>query len=81
MTEAHRAVLTARYPDAAPKTHLLKAFDQSDSVRDLPDPIGSSIETYRRVRDDIAKALPDLQIFLHEKQRVRASVKEGGESQ
>lgn len=79
MTEAHRMAVVGRFPDAADRVHLIRAFDQSNSQRDVPDPIGASIETYRQVRDDIAKALPDLQIFLHQERAAPAPLSERGE--
>ena len=53
MTAAHRSSLVARWPEAAPKTHLL-AGDHGD----ISDPIGGSVELYQRCAEQIAAHLP-----------------------
>jgi protein-tyrosine-phosphatase len=63
MTAGHREQLLAMFPDAAEKLFLLGSFGPGTG-RDIEDPIGSSMDTYRRVRDEIDAALPELASFL-----------------
>ncbi len=48
MEEFHKEWILSGAPDAAPKTHLLKNFQASRSVKDadIPDPIGRPKEVY-----------------------------------
>ncbi len=64
MTEAHRLDLVTHYPQSAPRLKKLAEFDSRGSGRDIGDPIGSSLEVYRRIRDDIQRCLLDLVLFL-----------------
>ena len=64
MTSSHLAQLRAIYPSATEKSFLLKSFDPHGRGGDVEDPIGSSIEVYRKVRDEIETALPDLILFM-----------------
>ena len=66
MTASHRSAIEASFPQARGKVFLLRSFGASGVDQDIEDPIGASVDTYRRVRDEINAVLPDLAIFLHE---------------
>ncbi|MCA1807866.1 MAG: low molecular weight protein arginine phosphatase [Kiritimatiellia bacterium] len=63
MTRFHATELKARYPAAAGKVRMLSDFGDG-ATRDIPDPIGGSVEVYRTIRDEINSALLDLVLFL-----------------
>jgi protein-tyrosine-phosphatase len=62
MTAAHRQQLLECFPNAREKTFLLGSFSVDDG--DIEDPIGASVDVYRRIRDRIGSALPGLIEFL-----------------
>jgi protein-tyrosine phosphatase len=64
MTRSHREQIRMLFPEAKEKTFLLRSFDPKSDTRDVEDPIGSSLETYRHVRDQIDSALPELESFM-----------------
>jgi hypothetical protein len=55
--------MVARFPGVGEKLFLLSSF-ASPAGRDVEDPIGLSPETYRRVRDEMDAAMPELASFL-----------------
>ena len=63
MTADHRDFIRAVSPGAMEKIFLLRSFDPA-GAGDIEDPIGSSADTYRRVRDEIDRALPGLVSFM-----------------
>lgn len=65
MTAAHRDQLMHYFPEAREKVFLLKSFC-CPAGGDVEDPIGMSIDVYRRVAGDIQAALPELAAFLRE---------------
>jgi protein-tyrosine phosphatase len=66
MTRGHRDEILARFPVANQKVFLLRSFDpRVRADKDLPDPIGGTLSTYRQCRDTIAAAIPELVDFLH----------------
>lgn len=65
MTEAQAEELTHRFPEAAGRIRSLSSF-RVGPAGDIPDPIGGSIELYRRVRDLIDAAVMDLVLALRE---------------
>jgi protein-tyrosine-phosphatase len=77
MTTAHRELVRQQYPLATDRIHLLKSFDLTAAGWDVDDPIGLSLEVYRGIRDEIAKALPGLVAYL-ERHDVPESSREGG---
>jgi protein-tyrosine phosphatase len=52
MTAAHRQALLRRWPDAALRTHVVRA-----DAGDIADPIGGTAEVYRQCRAKIEHAL------------------------
>lgn len=78
MTAAHREAILRDYPEAADKVFLLSSFGTADEKRapDIPDPIGQSVDVYRRVRDQINSALSDLILHLAERHLLDVNAKE-----
>jgi protein-tyrosine-phosphatase len=69
MTAAHRDQLLLGFPDAREKIFLLRSFDPgSGDCPDVMDPFGMPLEDYREAYDVIARALPELAVFLRELQ-------------
>src|ERR1017187_3932214 len=66
MTRQHYDAIQAFYPAADEKTFLVREFEELRAAenKDIPDPIGQSIEVYRRTRDQIRDALPSLIVFI-----------------
>jgi protein-tyrosine-phosphatase len=64
MTTGHRRQVWSTAPGAAHKVALLKSFDPAASGTDVEDPIGSSLEVYREVREELRTALPGLMAFM-----------------
>lgn len=60
MTEGHRQAILAVAPESEGKVFLLKSFGFAQCAADIDDPVGGTLEIYRRVRDEIDAALPDL---------------------
>ncbi|MDW8344885.1 MAG: ribose 5-phosphate isomerase B [Verrucomicrobiae bacterium] len=60
MTGQQRDVLQALYPESAHKVYVLRELMplSPDELPDVADPIGGSVEEYRRARDQIREALP-----------------------
>ncbi|MBV8366760.1 MAG: low molecular weight protein arginine phosphatase [Candidatus Eremiobacteraeota bacterium] len=54
LTRAHAAWLRARHPAAT----NIASFDELTGLGDVPDPYGSSLEDYRRVRDQLIAGMP-----------------------
>ena len=66
MARHHMAAVISQFPEAAEKTFLLREFDPSlqPEELDVPDPIGGSLEEYRRCRDMIQRSIGPLLEFL-----------------
>lgn len=69
MTDDHRRIVQRRFPKAASKVFLLNAFNYSRRDEDIPDPIGMSTDVYRKVRDEMNQAMPDLVLHLQERMK------------
>ena len=66
MTQGHRQAILEVAPKSEGKVFLLKSFGTAKCAADICDPIGGSLDVYRRVRDEIDAALPDLILTLME---------------
>lgn len=66
MTRGHRDAVVAIAPESAGKVFLLKSFGIAQCPADIYDPVGEALEVYRRVRDEIDAALPDLILYMKE---------------
>jgi RpiB/LacA/LacB family sugar-phosphate isomerase len=66
MTHQHQDALQTLFPSASEKTFLVREFEgaRAGENKDIADPIGQSIEIYRRTRDQIRDALPSLIVFI-----------------
>jgi protein-tyrosine-phosphatase len=61
MTEGHRQLILPHLADSeADKVRTLHSFGTSHPNRDVMDPIGGHLDTYRATRDEIESALTDL---------------------
>jgi len=67
MTRHHAEDVLRQFPAADGRVVLLTSFGSDPQVRDIPDPIGQSLEVYRWTRDQIESATSDL--VLHIKDR------------
>jgi protein-tyrosine-phosphatase len=66
MTRSHRDAVLDLAPESAGKVFLLKSFGVAQSAADIYDPVGEALDVYRRVRDEIDAALPDLILYMME---------------
>ncbi|HMO51961.1 MAG TPA: ribose 5-phosphate isomerase B [Kiritimatiellia bacterium] len=69
MTERHRQDVLRLDPAAAGRTFLMTGFGAADRIRDIPDPIGSPLDVYRRTRDILDAAMADVILYLMENER------------
>lgn len=53
MTSGHKQTVISMYPDAGRKTFTLKEFAGEEENRDIIDPFGGSLETYRTTYKEI----------------------------
>ena len=68
MTRQHYDAIQALHPAAAEKAFLVREFEElrAEENKDIADPIGQSIEVYRRTRDQVRDALPSLIVFINQ---------------
>jgi tRNA threonylcarbamoyl adenosine modification protein (Sua5/YciO/YrdC/YwlC family) len=66
MTQGHCNAIRTIAPEIDGKVFLLKSFGVAQCAADIADPVGADLAVYRRVRDEIDAALPDLVLFLME---------------
>ena len=64
MTAAHRHHILEAFPEVENKVCLINSFGTSKVPADVSDPFGGSLNTYKRTRDEIDRALADLILFL-----------------
>jgi len=66
MTQGHVDTIALLHPRAAEKTFLLREFDDTldGFEKDIPDPIGESIEVYRECRDKIEQGICSMLRYL-----------------
>ncbi len=64
MTHAHRRGILEHWPHLDDRVKTLGEFGPRMQAHDVEDPIGASMEIYRRVRDDIYNCLLNLIISL-----------------
>ena len=62
MEDVHRRYIVNALPKTALKTRLLK------EASDIPDPIGKSVEEYRRIRDAIKDSVENIFLELFKKE-------------
>ena len=66
MTEGHRKEIARRFPEAEKKTFLVHGFGLGEAG-DVADPVGYSVEVYRRTRDELIQALGEFLLHLAER--------------
>ena len=64
MTMEHRLHLLEVFPEVGNRVFLIKSFGTSKVPADVSDPYGGSLNTYKRIRDEIDRALSDLILFI-----------------
>jgi len=64
MTRAHQYEVLHRFPEAAEKIRLVTEFGMDGKDTDIADPIGLSVNVYRKTRDDLDSAIADLILYL-----------------
>jgi protein-tyrosine phosphatase len=64
MSESHADHVVNRFPEVGNKVCLINAFGTSKVPADVSDPFGGSLNTYKRTRDEIDRALSDLILFI-----------------
>jgi protein-tyrosine-phosphatase len=64
MTEAHAFHVLECFPEVGNRVCLINAFGTSKVPADVSDPFGGSLNTYKRTRDEIDRALSDLILFI-----------------
>ncbi len=69
MTETHRNYILDLFPEVGNRVFLINAFGTSKVPADVSDPYGGSLNTYKRTRDEIDRALSDLILFIRTGQK------------
>ncbi len=64
MTEAHRNYILDLFPEVGNRVFLLNSFGTGKVPADVSDPFGGSLNTYKKTRDEIDRALSDLILFI-----------------
>lgn len=64
MTESHRQYVLDCFPEVGNRVCLINSFGTSKVPADVSDPFGGSLNTYKRTRDEIDRALSDLILFI-----------------
>ncbi len=77
MSEGHEREILRRWPDLRDRVRRLTSFGFAAEPPDIPDPIGQSLFTYRRVRDSIEQAIADLILHLRAPEKKRRDIVEG----
>ena len=67
MTESHRQEILRLAPDAKDKTFVITSFSASPRGDGVPDPIGGSLDVYRRTREVLDSAISDLILYIKDK--------------
>jgi protein-tyrosine phosphatase len=64
MTHGHRFLILDCFPEVGNRVFLINSFGTSKVPADISDPFGGSLSTYKRIRDEIDRALSDLILFI-----------------
>jgi RpiB/LacA/LacB family sugar-phosphate isomerase len=79
MTRQQQDAIQTFYPATAEKVFVIREFEEGEIIgRDIPDPIGQSVEVYRRTRDQIRNAMPSILAFIEQTEAARKAVTEAG---
>lgn len=68
MTDAHRRLVTGRFPQAEGKVHRLKAY-ASGTERDVADPYGGPLEVYEACAEELERELKEVNRALSSRAR------------
>jgi protein-tyrosine-phosphatase len=72
MTEGHRREIARRFPEAEQKTFLVHGFGAAPA-EDVADPVGCSLDVYRKTRGELAQALGDFVLHLAERGELKTN--------
>jgi protein-tyrosine phosphatase len=64
MSAGHRFEILQDFPEVGNRVFLINSFGTSKVPVDISDPFGGSLEAYRKIRDEIDRALADLILFI-----------------
>ena len=64
MTAGQRFEILQDFPEVGNRVFLIKSFGTSKVPTDISDPFGGSVSIYRKIRDEIDRALSDLILFI-----------------
>ena len=64
MTQSHIDTIAAAFPEASKKLFRFREFLPEDQGREIPDPFGGDLATYKACRDSMIEAIPSLIAFL-----------------
>lgn len=64
MTENHRHLLNAEFPNLHEHLYLIREFVPPGKGREIPDPFGGDLEAYEACRDNMVEAIPPILRFL-----------------
>ncbi len=81
MTGSHLETLQTLFPESAPKSYLLREFEEAGTTvwRDVPDPIGLDRDAYDLCAETIKNALPNVLAFVEQSElAVPANPRGGG---
>lgn len=76
MTRRHREEVIRYDATLAPRIRLLTSFGTAPRLDDIPDPIGQSLDVYRRTRDVIDSAMADVILYIMEQEQDQAPAQE-----
>jgi protein-tyrosine-phosphatase len=66
MTAGQRFEIVRDFPEVGNRVFLIKSFGTSKVPADISDPYGGSVKDYRKIRDEIDRAVSDLILFVRE---------------
>lgn len=66
MTASHRNEILRSFPDADDKTFVLTDFALEENSNGIADPIGHSVEFYRKTKNQIKEHLSDLVLYMRD---------------
>ncbi len=80
MTGSHLETLHMLFPDSAPKSYLLREFEEPGMTvwRDVPDPIGLDRPAYDLCAETIKNALPNVLAFVEQSELALPANPRGG---
>ena len=64
MTLAHKNMILQSFPQAENKTFTLKEYVAPYSSKDVSDPFGGDLNTYRQTYDELSKLIDELQLKI-----------------